>query len=222
MKAYDFLNTTLPTLKLNDSVAKALEWMEEFHITQLPVAEDNTYLGIINYETLLNSDEDLLLKNVVILYSNIFISPQQHIFEALSIAQKYELETVALQDDEQNYLGYIVISNLQKHVSFEMMNTKEIGAILELEIENHNYSLTEISRLIEMNNIKILNLFYSSITTAGKNTNILTLKLNTKDISRLLATLERYEYAIKNVYANEKIQSENKERYDHLMKYLEI
>ncbi|MBP6385240.1 MAG: CBS domain-containing protein [Pseudarcicella sp.] len=222
MIAFDFLNSTLPTLKPTDNVAKALEWMDEFHITQLPVADNSNYLGIVNYSTLLNSDENILLKNINISYSEIYINPEQHIYEVLALAQKYELESIALLDNEQKYTGFVLLNNIQKNLSFAVANTSEVGAIIEIEIENHQYSLAEISRLVEINGIKILSSFLDPKSSLIENSNILTLKLSTKDISKLLSTLERYEINVKNVYANEKINSSNKDRYDHLMKYLEI
>ena len=48
----------------------------------------------------------------------------------------------------------------------------------------------------------------------------LTLKLNRRDITPLVSTLERFGYTIESAFANVPIESVDQERYDALMRYL--
>ena len=49
-----------------------------------------------------------------------------------------------------------------------------------------------------------------------------TLKVNTLDLSYILATFERYEYKIVSVFHQAEQIDQLKERYDALMSYLDI
>ena len=50
----------------------------------------------------------------------------------------------------------------------------------------------------------------------------LTLKLNTTEVTALIASFERYEYEIKSVYNDTEYTEELKDRYDALMRYLNV
>jgi hypothetical protein len=87
---------------------------------------------------------------------------------------------------------------------------------------NHiDYSLAEISRLIEENHAKIL----SSILKEDPLDNgkiRLTLKINQLDLSRIVATLERFGYRVIGRYQESRPVGDEKERIDMLLRYLDI
>jgi acetoin utilization protein AcuB len=87
---------------------------------------------------------------------------------------------------------------------------------------NHNdYSLSEISRLIEENRTKILSsIVKEDPMDPGKIR--LTLKLNQLDLSRIVATLERFNYHVIGRYQESKQSGSEKDRIDMLLRYLDI
>jgi seryl-tRNA(Sec) selenium transferase len=84
-----------------------------------------------------------------------------------------------------------------------------------------NYSLAEISRHVESNDIKILSAF---VVEDEQDSSMikLTLKFNKTDLSRLVATFERYNYKIIAKFQETELLSNDKERLDMLLKYLSI
>ena len=46
--------------------------------------------------------------------------------------------------------------------------------------------------------------------------------INKKDLQRIIASLERYDYIIKGSFTEEEYIDELKERYDSLMNYLNV
>ena len=50
----------------------------------------------------------------------------------------------------------------------------------------------------------------------------LTIKINKTDVQALVATFERYNYTIVEVFAAESYHEDLKENYDSLMQYLDI
>jgi hypothetical protein len=95
------------------------------------------------------------------------------------------------------------------------------GSILVLSLNYADYSLAGISRLIEENNAKILSsIIKEDPLDPGKIR--LTLKVNLGDMSRVVATLERFGYKVIGRYQESKPIENERERIDMLLRYLDI
>ncbi|GAB3823116.1 hypothetical protein GCM10028895_29450 [Pontibacter rugosus] len=46
MIAEELINQMIPPLKLYDTVEKALRWMDEFRVNELPVVSNRKYMGL--------------------------------------------------------------------------------------------------------------------------------------------------------------------------------
>jgi acetoin utilization protein AcuB len=221
MLAKDFINPMLPVLKSTDTVGEVMDWMEEYHIGQLPIVHELEYRGLIRQDFLIDVDENLPLLALQPEFGHVFVSENQHLFEVLSTTQKHNLQAVVVLDEAHKFIGTISVNELLNQFS-KNLGTQELGAVLEIEVENRSYSLAEISRLIESNDTKIISSYYTSGSLSDDTKNILTLKLNRQDITPVVATLQRYEYDIVGAYNSDPIETPDRERYDMLMKYLEM
>ena len=96
----------------------------------------------------------------------------------------------------------------------------EPGSILVLEMENRDYSLAEISRIIEGEHIKILSTFLTK--SPDSNVVYVTLKISSGDAQRAKATLERHDYFVKASFVEETYVEDLNEHYDALMHYLNV
>ena len=85
---------------------------------------------------------------------------------------------------------------------------------------SNDYSLTEISRLVESEDLKILSI--SVDADAARRTLQLTLKLNKTNIKHIVATFERFNYKVLSTFMEEEQTDSLKDRYDILMKYLNL
>lgn len=84
-----------------------------------------------------------------------------------------------------------------------------------------DYSLTDIARIVESNNARVMNLFVLPI--ADGNTLMISIKLNLIDITPVLMSFERFDY--KTVYYEMKegiVTDTHKERLDELLHYLNM
>ncbi len=64
MLTRDLISNSIPYLHLDDKVYHALQLMNDYHVTHLPLVEEEKYLGIISEEQLLHSDEDDVLNSL--------------------------------------------------------------------------------------------------------------------------------------------------------------
>jgi len=81
--------------------------------------------------------------------------------------------------------------------------------------------LSEISRLIEAENTKILSCSLTNDLLDHSKIK-LTLKLNRTEVAHIVATLERFGYKIIAKYQESPDTSNEQERIDLLLKYLEM
>jgi acetoin utilization protein AcuB len=220
--ARDFINTLLPPLKPTDSVQKALNWMNELRVHQLAVVSDEgSYLGMLNEEMLYDSnDYEALVGDFPFQYKNIYISEYQHFYEVINKASKYSLHTIAVLDEFGKYIGVISVNDTAS-VLARSYATQETGGILVLSMRDYDYSMTEISRLVESEGVKILS-SYIEPDAYDRSMIKLTIKLNRIDLTRVIATLERFDYhVVASFHESERIDI-TKERLDMLMRYLEV
>lgn len=118
------------------------------------------------------------------------------------------------------YSGLITQDILLSNLS-ESLSVQNPGGIIILEINQHDFSLGEIVRIVESNDTKILS---TSIKTKPDSTFIeVTLKLNRINIDAVIQTFNRFHYEIKAYYGeNENDEDLLRDRYNSLMTYLNI
>jgi acetoin utilization protein AcuB len=221
MIAEDLINHMLPPLKGTDDAHKAIVWMEEFRCAYMPVVEDEKLLGFISEEIILESNDiEKSVKDFDLVGQNCYVHLDTHFYDILKIAANNKLQMVAVLNQDQTYCGVITVQDTL--TSFAQTAAVQLpGGILVLSMNHSDYSLTEISRLIEENRAKIL----SSIVKEDPLDPVkirLTLKINQLDLSRIVATLERFNYKVIGRYHETKPIGDEKERIDMLLRYLDI
>jgi acetoin utilization protein AcuB len=221
MTIAEIINHDLPVLKPSDTAGNALNWMEENRIGQLVVVDAGKYAGIVSEDILMDYDEDMQLADVMLQFSEITLFDYQHIYESLGLISKYSLQVIGIIDEEENFVGIITASEVYTKFG-ELLGSQEPGAVLVISIKNRDYSLSEISRLVESDNAKILSSYFTGNTYLSNDSASLTLKINRESITSIVATLERFGYTVEASYAHEPGESIEQERYNMLMKYLSV
>lgn len=221
MLAATLINPMIPILKLTDTVGTALDWMDEFRTKQLIIAESGVYKGIVSEDILFDiSDTTEPLGRIIIQHKDVFASEDQHPYELLRLVNQFGLLIIPVVNEDRTLIGSILVSDLIENFVNEL-GVQEKGAVIVLKIAEKDYSLSEISRLIESNGTKILSTYYSSSESVHPvHESKLTLKLNRTHITPIIATLERFGYEIEEAHANDPIESVDQERLDMLLRYL--
>ena len=215
----EIISASLPTLSLSDTVLQALEMMNEFHVSQLPVVDNSKYLGLVFEEDLMSLDENASLQAVGERLSKVTVQADSHFMEAIQTANDFHLSIVPVTEKEGEYIGAISASDLLLHLG-KLTGASEPGAIIVLQMEQRNFTFSELSKLVETNGAQItqLNTYWDNTT----DTFFVTLKINKFEISDIIATFQRYEYQVKYYFGEELYENELRNNYDHLMNYLNI
>ncbi|GAB3998349.1 hypothetical protein GCM10028807_45800 [Spirosoma daeguense] len=220
MLAAELIDPMLPALKPTDTVGQALAWMEEYRIGQLVLTEQGEYRGILSEELLMDAvDDERPVSQVMRLFEQLYVQDDQHLLEVLGLATQHQVEVIAVLDEERQFIGTISVNELLKQFTQEL-GVQEGGAILILSINERDYSMAEISRLIESNNFKIISSYFTSAAYGMPDKSRLTIKLNRRDVTPVIATLERFGYQIEAAFANTPIESIDQDRLNSLLRYL--
>lgn len=196
----------------------ALNLMDEYRLGHLPVVENGKYLGMISETSLLGmepmSNDDTLQLELL----KVSVQPQMHILDILKVVSQYHIGAVPVVDEQDNYLGMIMTTDLIEKLS-QMQGVHQPGGIIVLEMWEKDYSMQQIARIIEENNAKIL----STTVSPGEDGRIeLNIKINQPDLNAIIQSFERFGYTIKASYQEPEYTEDLKSRYDELMRFLNI
>lgn len=220
MNISDLILYELPTLSLEDNGVKALSLMRDFHVYHLPIVQKDEYIALLSEDDILDWDtpEETLGKAEFLKFRPA-IFDNVHPIDGIKVAKEFNLSVIPVLDEERNYVGCITQENFFKFLTDTNTYAQE-GGIIILRIDPIHFSLSEIARLTESNSITLQGVFIHQ----NKETNMMeiTLKTNKTDLRALLATFERYEYEVVNVYNALQSREELKNNYDLLMRYLNI
>lgn len=219
MLAQELISTIVPVLNPLDTGAKALRLMNEFHLTQLPVVVDGKYLALIDEDEVMDwEDPDQLLEISPNPYKPA-IMEGAHFFEALKLFYDQKLSVLPVVSKEGEYLGLITKDNLLAILA-QVNGVKEAGGLLVLEVEPRDYSLSEIARISESNDVTLLSVNTINNPNTGKLEVLL--KTNRQEMQGLVATFERFNYNIKYMFSEELEEDLLKKNYDLLMNYISM
>lgn len=220
MLTRELISQTLPYLRLTDKVYQALQMMNDNHVTHLPIAEADKYVGVISEEDLLQAENDNdELSTLQQSFSDISVKGDEHFLKAVQLAADSGLSVVPVVTEENELLGTVAYNELLKFSS-EFMSLSEPGGLIVLEMESNQYSFNEISKLVETNDAQITQLNTSN--DAGTGMMQVTIRINKPEVSDIVATFQRYDYNIKYFFGEELYANELRSNYDNLMNYLKI
>lgn len=214
------ISASVPTLSLEDTVSQALQLMGDYHISHLPIIDDEKYVGLVSEDELINAEQETgSLKMLQSDFSKLSVNANNHVSEAVRVINENSISLMPVIDDETNWVGAITLPDLLKGIG-KLNGVEEPGGIIILEVEKKDFSFSQLSKLVESNDAQILQLNTSSDNNLGTLT--VTIKINKLEVSAIVATFQRYDYLVKYYFGEELYENELKSNYDHLINYLNI
>ena len=221
MIAKDLISEVVPSLKTSDSGQTALNWMEIFRISHLPIVNNLDFLGLISDTDIYDMNQpDEPIGNHTLTLLKPFVTTEQHLFEVIGLASRLKLSVIPVLDEKSHYKGVINTTDLVRNLA-GISSMDQPGGIIVLELIERDYSLSQIAQIVEGNNIKVLSMYVTSPPDSTKLE--VTIKVNTNDLVSVIRTFERYNYDVKTwVTSDDSMDRFYSERFDLLMKYMNI
>jgi CBS domain-containing protein len=221
MIAKDLISDVVPVLRETDTGIQALNWMEIFRVSHLPIVKGDEFLGLISDNDIydLNKAEEAIGDQKLSLFSP-YVNENCHIYDVIEIVSRLKLTVIPVLEDDKMYVGLITLNDLMQYIE-SIFSVREPGGIIVIELNSVDYSLSEISRIVESNDAKILSLYVKSSQDSRKIE--LTLKINRTNLTSIIQTFMRYDYTLLSTYVREDDMKDFMEdRYNSFMRFLNI
>ena len=221
MYAKELISDEIPPLKTSDLGTKALDWMDEFKVTHLPIVNDKKeYLGLISDHEIMDMDQpETDLSGLKISLVRPFVLENQHVYDIIKLMIEFKVPLMVVLNAKNEYVGVVTGSMLLKYFS-RAIAFNESGSIIVLEMNIHDYSLSQIAQIVEGNDAKILSCHLNAVPESTKLE--ITLTINREDVTSIMQTFERYNYTAKALFHKGEFDDDIKRRYEHFMNYIKI
>ena len=219
MNINDYILKEIKAFSLKDSVKKAQKVFKNYPITHFPVIENEKLLGSFaedDIQTIENKESELVAYSH--LMNSFFADEKATVLELLKIFADNDTTIIPVLSKEKNYIGYYDLCDVLDVFSTSpfMIEESETLIVEKLELD---YSMGEVSQIVEANGGKLLGLYLSDKQNDAVQ---VTLKIVSEEINEIIQTFRRYDYKIVSTHENDIYLEDLKNRSDYLQKYLEM
>ena len=219
MTSAELITNHIPSLQTTDNVRLALDLMQDHHVTELPVLDQQKYIGLVHEEELENADDNALVETYLKAGLSSQVNPADFFLVSLKIMHQQQLSLLPVVKEDGELMGVITQEELLRAASH--YNAASVpGGIIILQMSPSSFYISEIGRIVESNNAKIIHL--NTWTDVSTGELMVAIKVNKNDIQDILASFERYQYNVIQYFGENLSEEELKVNYDHLMNYLNI
>jgi CBS domain-containing protein len=219
MNMNDYILKEINAFKLKDSVKEAQKVFKNYPITHFPVVENGKLLGSFaedDIQTIENKEDKLAVHSH--LMNSFFTDEKATVLELLKIFANNNTTIIPVLNTDKNYIGYYDLCDVLDVFSTSpfLMEESETLIVEKLEID---YSMGEISQIVEATGGKLLGLYLSEKSNDFVQ---VTLKIVSNEVNEIIQTFRRYDYKIVSTHENDVYLEDLKNRSDYLKKYLEM
>jgi CBS domain-containing protein len=221
MLVKEIINTEVSPLKLTDTVATALMKIELLHTTKFCVVDEKGRIeGMASMPKLIEVVNENTLLSEVELEAPLYVPDNQHLFEASRLMLSEQLYLMPVANREMIFQGMIKKGEVLKALG-DVFNLSAYGSVIEVEMAQIDFTLSDLVRIIEMEEAKILGIAVQQPKPEHPYYRI-SLKLNLEDSSAVSASLRRFGYTIISEANSEALEHNLSDRADELIRYLDI
>jgi len=218
--ASEFILKDISPLSHINSVQDALLWMEELKVKHCPIVNNEHFVGLLSEKDALERLDNLSpISSILNHLQHHKVWEYEHLYDMLAKIGEFQLSVIPILSRNEQYLGSTTTHHIMHHISTST-TIQEKGGIIVLEMNQHDYSMSQIAQIVESNQAKIVSLSVVSIPYSTKIE--VTLKLNELDIERIIQTFIRFDYNIKAIYQESSLTDNLQNRFESFMNMLNI
>ncbi|BDB51865.1 CBS domain-containing protein [Flavobacterium ammonificans] len=214
----DYINNDFRAMDSEETILAAQDFFMDVSFSHFPVLEDGIYLGSIVAEDIETFDTDKKISNYKYTLEPFFVRSSMNWLDVLEVFGKNHTDIVPVLDENNHYLGYYELTDSMRFLN-ETPFIKEAGGIIIVKKALVDYSMSQVSQIVESNNGKLLGLFVSK---SDNDTIEITIKVTLGVMNDIIQTFRRYNYEIISEHNDDNYINTLKERSDYLDKYLNI
>jgi len=221
MIAQKLIESDFPVAYLENSALFVLDLMDDLKVQHIPLISNKRYICMLSENFLhdLDSPEKPLANHNIPRQFRPYANERTHLLDIVKVMAQTEITTLPVLDKNENFIGVISTKSILKSIA-NTTSILEKGSIVVLEVSNRDYMLSQIAQIVESNDAKIIHTHVNSVIDSTLLE--ITLKLNRVDIAGIIQTFSRYGYNIKATFSVQDMDRDLKERYESLMKFIDV
>ncbi len=220
MEITDYILKDIDPLEESRPVGDVQELFSQTTYSHIPVTRDGVYVGCLNENDVHCLEAESKIAEQAHMLEVFFVTTETNWLNVVEVFAQNSTNLMPVLDAETaTYLGYYELADVMTYFN----NTpflNETGNIIVIEHGIHDYSFSEISKIVESNDGKILGAFISRIANDVAQISI---KIGANiSFNNILQAFRRYGYAIVSQHQEDAFIKDLRERSQYLEKYLNI
>ncbi|AYN06349.1 MULTISPECIES: CBS domain-containing protein [unclassified Flavobacterium] len=214
----NYITNDYRAINSQETIASAQDFFTDLSYSHFPVLEDGVYIGCIASDDIETFDSDKKVIDYKYTLEHFFARSNMIWLDVLEVFAKNHTNLIPVLDENNIYLGFYEIGDIIKFFH-ETPFLKEPGGVIIVKKGLLDYSMSQITQIVESNNGKILGAFVSD---ANSDSIEITIKISLGAMNEIIQTFRRYNYEIISEHQEDTYINNLKERSDYLDKYLNI
>ncbi len=219
MKINDFILKEIKALTLNSSVKSAQQVCKDLPITHIPVVEDGKLIGCLpesDIQTIENKNRTL--NEYTYMFDHFYTNEKATLLDLIALFADNDSNLIPVLDKNLNYVGYYELSDILDAFANSPFIHNESQTLI-IDKPKSDYSMSQITQIVETNNGKLLGAYISSENIDNIE---VTLRIVSEEINEIIQTFRRYDYNVITQHEDDFYLEELKDRGAYLRKYLDM
>ncbi|MBE8725568.1 CBS domain-containing protein [Flavobacterium hungaricum] len=214
----NYINNDFRAIDSQETIASVQDFFADLNFSHFPVLENGIFIGSIASDDVETFDIDKNASDYKYTLERFFARSSMIWLDVLEVFAKNHTNTVPVLDENNTYVGYYEMEDIMRFFQ-ETPFLKEQGGIIIVQKGLLDYSMSEVTQIVESNNGKILGCFISEADVENVQ---ITVKIGLGAMNEIIQTYRRYGYEIISEHQEDNYINSLKERSDYLDKYLNI
>lgn len=214
----NYITNDFRAIDSQETIASVQDFFADVNFSHFPVLENGIFIGSIASDDVETFDTDKKAIDYKYTLERFFARKSMMWLDVLEVFAKNHTNTIPVIDENNTYIGYYEMEDIMKFFQ-ETPFLKEQGGIIIVQKGLLDYSMGQVTQIIESNNGKILGCFISEADLENVQ---ITVKIGVGPMNEIIQTFRRYNYEIISEHQEDAYINSLKERSDYLDKYLNI
>jgi CBS domain-containing protein len=214
----DYINNDFKPFSITETVADIQDFFAESTFSHFPLLDNGIYIGCISAVDSETFESEKIITDYRYAFEGFFVRDNMIWLDVLEVFARNNANVVPILDTNNKYIGYYEITDIIKFLN-ETPFLKETGGIIVVEKPAADYSMSQITQIVESNNGKLLGVFVSEANAEKVQ---VTIKTTLGSVNEIIQTFRRYNYEIVSEHNEDNYLNNLKERSEYLDKYLNM
>ena len=214
----NYITNDFRAIDSQETIASVQDFFADLNFSHFPVLENGIFIGSIAADDVETFDTDKKVIDYKYTLERFFARKSMMWLDVLEVFAKNHTNVVSVLDENNAYIGYYEMEDIMKFFQ-ETPFLKEQGGIIIVQKGLLDYSMGQVTQIVESNNGKILGCFVSEADLENVQ---ITIKIGVGPMNEIIQNYRRYGYEIISEHQEDAYINSLKERSDYLDKYLNI